>query len=113
MAATRTLGYKWNLRALMAERGMFATTDLGPHLAERGIVLSDTQVYRLVVQKPERLNLHILVCICESWLLPRRSHRARRRSSPGQEGRRRRRARREASGEGTRPTRARILPEDG
>ena len=37
---TRTVGYRWHLRQLMAARGMFATTDLGPLLAERGVVLS-------------------------------------------------------------------------
>ena len=31
---TRQMGYHWHLRRLMAERGMFATTDLVPLLAE-------------------------------------------------------------------------------
>ena len=31
----RTVGYPWHLRQLMAENGMFATTDLVPLLAER------------------------------------------------------------------------------
>ena len=35
---TRTVGYVWHLRRLMAERGMFATTDLVPLLAERGVM---------------------------------------------------------------------------
>ena len=30
----RKMGYQWNLRALMADRGMFATSDLVPLLAE-------------------------------------------------------------------------------
>jgi hypothetical protein len=42
------LGCQWNLRALMAARGMFATSDLVPLLAERGVHLSREQVYRLV-----------------------------------------------------------------
>ena len=59
------LGYVWHLRRLMAEQGMFATTDLQPHLAERGITLSSVQVYRLVAQVPERLNLNVLVALCD------------------------------------------------
>ena len=49
------MGYHWHLRPLMAERGMFATTDLVPLLAERGVELSREQVYRLVTRVPERL----------------------------------------------------------
>ncbi len=59
------LGCQWNLRLLMAGRGMFATTDLVPLLAERGVVLSGTQVYRLVTQTPERLSLRTLMALCD------------------------------------------------
>ena len=62
---TRTVGYRWHLREVMAARGMFATTDLGPLLAERGVVLSREQVYRLVVGTPERLNLTTLAALCD------------------------------------------------
>ena len=62
---TRTVGYRWHLRAVMAARGMFATTELGPLLAERGVVLSREQVYRLVVGTPERLNLTTLAALCD------------------------------------------------
>ena len=31
------MGYRWHLRARMAAAGMFATTDLVPLLAERGV----------------------------------------------------------------------------
>lgn len=58
------LAYQWNLRLLMARQGMFATTDLVPLLAERGVVLSGTQVYRLVTQAPERLSLRTLMALC-------------------------------------------------
>lgn len=61
----RRLGYAWHLRLRMAERGMFSTTDLIPLLAERGVTLSSVQVYRLVVQTPERLNLNILAALCD------------------------------------------------
>ena len=57
--------YHWNLRLLMAERGMFATTDLIGPLAERGITLSSVQVYRLVTGTPERLNLTVLAALCD------------------------------------------------
>ncbi len=61
----RRIGYEWHLRQLMATKGLFATTDLHPLLAERGVELSPAQVYRLVVQTPERLNLHTLMVLCE------------------------------------------------
>lgn len=61
----RRLEYRWHLRSLMAERNMFATTDIAPLLAERGVVLSAAQVYRLVVQDPQRLSLTTLVALCD------------------------------------------------
>jgi DNA-binding Xre family transcriptional regulator len=57
--------YEWRLRLLLAERGIFHTSDLAPLLAERGVRLSDSQVWRLVTGKPERLNLHTLMVLCE------------------------------------------------
>jgi DNA-binding Xre family transcriptional regulator len=62
---TRIVGYWWHLRLRMAERGMFATTELGPLLAERGVVLSREQVYRLAAGTPERLSLHTLAALCD------------------------------------------------
>lgn len=59
------LGYRWHLRRLMADKGMYATTDLVPLLAERDVVLSPTQVYRLVTGTPERLSLRTLVALCD------------------------------------------------
>jgi DNA-binding Xre family transcriptional regulator len=59
------LGYRWNLRLLMANQGMFATTELVPLLAERGVSLSAVQVYRLVTQTPERLSLRTLMALCD------------------------------------------------
>ena len=57
------LDYRWHLRQVMATRGMFATTDLLAPLAERGIRLSSSQAYRLVVERPERLSLKILMAL--------------------------------------------------
>ncbi|MGY2119769.1 helix-turn-helix domain-containing protein [Nocardia gipuzkoensis] len=62
---TAKLDYKWNLRELMATRGMFSTTDLRPGLIERGITLSATQIWRLAAEKPERLNLKVLVALMD------------------------------------------------
>src|SRR5271170_3099010 len=62
---TRKLDYRWNLRQVMASRGMFATTDLAGPLAGRGIVLSASQVYRLVVERPERLSLKTLMALLD------------------------------------------------
>ena len=61
----REIGYRGHLRRLMADRDMYATTDLRPLLAERGVVLSREQVYRLVAQTPERLSLVTLAALCD------------------------------------------------
>ena len=46
------IGYRWHLRRLMADKNMYATTQLRPLLAERGVALSREQVYRLVTGVP-------------------------------------------------------------
>ncbi|OEJ21829.1 Cro/Cl family transcriptional regulator [Streptomyces agglomeratus] len=61
----KKMGYQWQLRQLMAERGMFQTSDLVPLLAERGITLSREQVYRLVTQPPQRLSMDTLIALCD------------------------------------------------
>ena len=62
---TSKLDYRWNLRTVMAQRGMFQTTDLIDPLARRGIELSSSQVYRLVVERPERLSLKVLMALLD------------------------------------------------
>ncbi len=62
--AART-GYRWHLRRLMAGKDMYATTQLVPLLAERGVTLSREQVYRLVTGVPERLGLATLAALCD------------------------------------------------
>jgi DNA-binding Xre family transcriptional regulator len=62
---TAKLDYTWNLREIMATRGMFSTTEIRPHLVERGITLSPTQIWRLVTEKPERLSLKVLVALMD------------------------------------------------
>lgn len=59
------LDYRWNLRPVMAGRGMFQTTDLIEPLAARNIRLSSSQVYRLVVEQPERLSLKVLMALLD------------------------------------------------
>lgn len=61
----KKMGYEWRLRGLMAERQMFQTSDLVPLLAERGVVLSREQVYRLVTQPPQRMSMDTLVALCD------------------------------------------------
>ena len=62
---TARLDYRWHLRKIMADRGMFSTTDLIGPLAQRGITLSSSQVYRLVTERPERLSLKILMALLD------------------------------------------------
>lgn len=59
------LDFDWKLREMMARRGLFSTTKLSPLLEERGIHLSSSQVYRLVTEKPERLNVQVLVALTD------------------------------------------------
>ena len=60
-----SVDYEWRLRVVMAEHGMFKANKLTPRLAEHGIRLSDSQVWRMVTGRPERLNLRVLVVLCE------------------------------------------------
>lgn len=62
---TAKLDYRWHLRQIMATRDMFATTDLLKPLAERGIRLSSSQIYRLVTERPERLSLKVLMALLD------------------------------------------------
>lgn len=61
----KKMGYQWRLRHLMAGHDMFHTSDLVPLLAERGVVLSREQVYRLVTQPPQRMSMDTLVALCD------------------------------------------------
>ncbi|MFD7914337.1 helix-turn-helix domain-containing protein [Streptomyces sp. NPDC059752] len=88
---TAKLDYAWHLRELMAARGMFSTTDLRPLLAERGIDLSTSQVFRLVTEKPERLSmktlmalLDVLGCRMEELIEPVRTSGRQRKTASGE-----------------------------
>lgn len=62
---TAKLDYRWHLRELMAAQGMYSTSALRPLLAERGVDLSTSQVYRLVTEKPERLSMKVLMALLD------------------------------------------------
>lgn len=61
----KKMAVEWDLRLRMAERGLFATTELVPLLAERGVHLSREQVYRLVTSIPQRLSTDTLAALCD------------------------------------------------
>lgn len=65
MTRRREVSYQWRLREIMARRGLFTTTHLAPLLAERGIMLSASQIHRLVTGTPERLSLPVLAALCD------------------------------------------------
>lgn len=62
---TKTVAYRWHLRKVMSEHGLHNTTELVPLLADRGVVMTSTQVYRIVTGEPERLNMHLLAALCD------------------------------------------------
>jgi DNA-binding Xre family transcriptional regulator len=63
---TRTIQVQWNLRQVMADRGLFQTSELLPLLEQRGIHLTREHVYRLVTKTPQRLNTEVLVALCDA-----------------------------------------------
>lgn len=64
-SVTKTVDYRWHLRKLMGEHGMHATSDLVPHLADRGVAMTPTQVYRIVTSPPVRMNMLLLSALCD------------------------------------------------
>ena len=44
---------------------MFATSDLLGPLAERGIERDRAQVYRLVAEKPRRMDISMMLALCD------------------------------------------------
>ncbi len=65
MAEQRRIGYKWNLRTVMAQRNLWKTTELMPLLRARGVNLSESQVYRLVTGTPERIPARTFAALCD------------------------------------------------
>lgn len=65
MPEQRRIGYRWNLRTLMAARNLWKSTELQPLLQSRGINLSESQVYRLVTGTPERIPARTFAALCD------------------------------------------------
>ena len=65
MSPRRRVDYQWRLRELMAQQGLWKTTELVPLLRERGVELSSAQTYRLVAGRPERLSLVTFAALCD------------------------------------------------
>lgn len=63
--AGNKMAARWNLRQVMAERGMFATTDLIEPLHQRGVELSRQMIHRVVTKPPQRINLDLLAALCD------------------------------------------------
>ena len=49
----------------MARHGMRTTRELVGPLRERGITLSESQIYRMVSQNPERISFQLLAALCD------------------------------------------------
>jgi len=62
---TKRIVMQWNLRQVMAARGIFQTSDLVPMLAERDVHLSRQFVHRLVTKTPQRVNMEVLAALCD------------------------------------------------
>jgi len=61
----RKVEARWHLRTLLVMKGIFNTTDLLPLLAERGINVSRTQVYRIVTDTPNYISLNMIAALCD------------------------------------------------
>ena len=59
-----TVKYHWQLPVVMSRAGYRSSTDLIEPLADRGIMLSRSQVYRLT-RTPERMSLNLLAALCD------------------------------------------------
>lgn len=65
MAEHRRIGFRWNLRTVMAQRNFWKTTELMPLLKSRGVNLSESQVYRMVTGTPERIPARTFAALCD------------------------------------------------
>lgn len=61
----RNVEHHWHVRELMARNGMRNSRDLVGPLRERGITLSESQVYRIVGQNPDRIAFKVLVALAD------------------------------------------------
>ncbi|MFD6358066.1 helix-turn-helix domain-containing protein [Nocardia tengchongensis] len=63
--SSRRLQMRWHLRQVMATRGIFATSDMVPLLADRGIHMTRQYVHKLVTNAPQRINTDLLAALCD------------------------------------------------
>lgn len=61
----RHIDYTFRIRELMARAGMRNSRDLVDPLRDRGITLSESQIYRLASQNPDRIAFQVLVALCD------------------------------------------------
>lgn len=61
----RHIDYQFRVREHMARAGMRHSKDLVQPLRDRGITLSESQIYRLVSQDPERIAFQVLAALCD------------------------------------------------
>ena len=61
----REIEYRWRVREHMARAGMRNSRDLVGPLRERGITFSESQIYRIVGQEPDRIAFKVLVALCD------------------------------------------------
>jgi DNA-binding Xre family transcriptional regulator len=61
----RTVTMRWNLRQVMAAKGMFKTSDLDGPLRERGVELSRSMIHKVVTGTPQRINVDLLAALCD------------------------------------------------
>src|SRR5258705_11761544 len=59
----REIEYHWRIREHMARAGIKNSRDLVGPLRARGITLSESQIYRIVGQGPERIAFKVLVAL--------------------------------------------------
>ena len=65
----RDLQYQWRVKEYMARAGMRNSRDLVEPLRDRGITLSESQIYRLVSQDPDRIAFKVLVALADIFEL--------------------------------------------
>lgn len=61
----RLTGLDWRLQEVMAASDVFSTATLSSVLKERGVLLPVSQLDRLVSEKPERVNMKLIVALLE------------------------------------------------
>jgi hypothetical protein len=62
----KKIGYNWHLRRVMADRGLFQTTELVPLIEEkRGPTLAGARVSTRDAQPPQRLSMDTLAALCD------------------------------------------------